>query len=169
MAVKKVLISACLLGEKVRYDGGCCRQRGLIEKWQKESRLISFCPEVAAGLPVPRLPAEIAGGNAEAVLCGCGKVCRCDGADVTDAFVDGAELALAECMRHSISIAILKEGSPSCGVTCVRDGTFSKRKAEGTGVTTKLLARHGIHVFSEHQIDAAEACLCGSQEEQEKY
>ncbi len=144
----------------MRYDGGCCRQQGLIEKWQQQGRLVPFCPEVAGGLSIPRPPAEIVGGDAEAVLRGCGKVCHRDGGDVTDAFIDGAERALAECMRHDIEIAILKEGSPSCGVAHVNDGTFSKHKIEGAGVTARLLVRHGIHVFSEKQIDEAEACLC---------
>lgn len=151
--MKILLVSACLLGEKVRYDGGDCRQEGRLQQWLAEGRVVPFCPEVAGGLPVPRESAEIEQGDAEAVLCGKAKVCRCDGIDVTDAFIDGAERALALCMKHHIETAILKEGSPSCGSTRVNDGSFAKQKIAGAGVTTALLRRHGIAVFSEEQME----------------
>ncbi|ATX80907.1 Uncharacterized conserved protein YbbK, DUF523 family [Mariprofundus ferrinatatus] len=157
--MQKILVSACLLGQKVRYDGGDCLQHGLLDAWQSDGRLVPFCPEVAGGLTVPRAPAEIVLGDADFVLRGCGMICTQHGDDVTDAFVDGAERALAECMRHGIRIAILKEGSPSCGATRVNDGSFSGRKIDGLGVTARLLVRHGVHVFSEQQLDAAEAHL----------
>ena len=157
--MQKILVSACLMGEKVRYDGADCYQSGLLQQWQAEGRLLAICPEVAGGLPVPRPAAEIASGDAESVLRGCGKVCRADGVDVTDAFIDGAERALALCMQHRIQIAILKEGSPSCGVQRVNDGSFSKRKTDGMGVTARLLQRHGVSVFSEHEIESAAAAL----------
>lgn len=148
-------MSACLLGEKVRYDGGDCRQQGLLDQWRHEGRIIPFCPEVAGGLPVPRPAAEIEHGNAEAALSGKVAVRREDGADVSAAFIVGAEKALAICRKHKISIAVLKEGSPSCGVKLVYDGTFSATVIAGQGLATRLLARHGIAVFSEHQLIAA--------------
>ena len=157
--MQKILVSACLLGERVRYDGGDCRQSGLLKQWQDEGRLIPICPEVAGGLPVPRPPAEIVSGDADAVLSGCGVVQRKSGEDVTDAFVDGAERALAQCMRHHIKLAVLKEGSPSCGVSRVNDGTFSGMKVEGEGVTARLLNRHGITVFSEFEVDQLKVLL----------
>lgn len=148
-------MSACLLGKEVRYDGSDCRQDGMLKQWQNEGRIISFCPEVAGELPVPRPPAEIENGNAETVLQGKNNVRRKDGTDVTDAFLQGAEKALAECWKYRIKIAVLKEDSPSCGVRRVNNGTFSGIKIDGQGVTTLLLARHGISVFSEQQLDAA--------------
>ncbi|NWF38914.1 DUF523 domain-containing protein [Mariprofundus sp. NF] len=151
--MQKILVSACLLGEKVRYDGGDSRQSGLIAQWQSEGRLISICPEVAGGLPIPRPPAEIVSGSADAVLRGRGSVQRQNGEDVTDAFVDGAERALALCMKHQIGFAILKEGSPSCGVNSVNDGRFSGIKIDGEGVAACLLRRHGIDVFSEQEVE----------------
>ncbi|NWF37447.1 DUF523 domain-containing protein [Mariprofundus sp. KV] len=151
--MQKIMVSACLLGEKVRYDGGDCCQAGLIAQWQSEGRLIAICPEVAGGLPVPRPPAEMVLGDADFVLRGCGKICTEHGADVTDAFVDGAEKALALCIRHKIGLAILKEGSPSCGVSRINDGRFSGVKVEGEGVTARLLRRHGIAVFSELEVE----------------
>jgi len=151
----KILVSACLLGEKVRYDGGDCRQAGLLEQWKQEGRLIALCPEVAGGLPVPRPPAEINDGDADAVLRGEKSVLRKNGDDVSHAFVEGGEQALALCIKHNIHLAVLKEGSPSCGVKRVNDGSFRKHKISGTGVTTSLLQRHGIMVFSEEQLPEA--------------
>lgn len=156
----KILISACLLGERVRYDADhSLFQSDLLQQWKQQGRLLPLCPEVAGGLSIPRPAAEIENGNAEAVLKGEGAIrCR-DGVDVSDAFIAGAEKALALCMRHSICIAILKEGSPSCGVMKLNDGSFSGRKIAGQGLTTRLLQRHGIAVFSEFQIRAAETQL----------
>ena len=86
MNVQKVLVSACLLGEKVRYDGSDCCQHGLIEQWQREGRVVPLCPEMAGDLPTPRPPAEIGSGNAEAVLQGKNSIRRKDGTDVSEAF-----------------------------------------------------------------------------------
>jgi len=155
MNFQKVLVSACLLGEKVRYDGSDCCQHGLIEQWQREGRVVPLCPEMAGGLPTPRPPAEIGSGNTEAVLQGKSSIRRKDGTDASEAFLQGAEKALAECWKHRIKIAILKEGSPSCGTHQVNDGTFSGTKINGQGLTARLLARHGISVFSEEQMDEA--------------
>lgn len=153
--MEKLLVSSCLLGEKVRYDGGECAAHGLIDTWEKQGRIVPVCPEVAGGLCVPRAPAEVENGNAVAVLRGEGSVQRQDGTDVTDAFMDGAERALATCWEHKIKIAILKEGSPSCGSSLVNDGHFSGNKITGQGLTTALLTGHGISVFNETQLDEA--------------
>jgi len=158
--VNKILISACLLGENVRYDGSNSRvTSGILQQWQREGRIMSTCPEMAGGLPVPRIPAEINKGNAEAVLQGKSVILNKDGGDVTDAYLNGAEKTLALCMQYNIRVAILKEGSPSCGVVCVNDGSFSGHKIEGQGVTARLLSRHGISVFSEEQIGMAASRL----------
>ena len=153
--MEKVLVSACLLGEKVRYDGGDSGTHALLERWQREGRIVTHCPEQAGGLTVPREPAEIAGGDASGVLRGQGMVQNRDGRDVTDAFVDGAERALAKCWTHKIKIAVLKEGSPSCGSSRVHDGSFSGVSIRSAGITTCLLTGHGISVFSEDELDAA--------------
>jgi len=156
----KILISACLLGEPVRYDGKHSLFNSVcLQDWQHAGRLVAFCPEVAGGLSIPRPAAEIDGGDAAAVIKGEGRIRRRDGNDVSAAFMAGAEQALALCMQHDIRLAVLKEGSPSCGVNKVNDGSFSGRKIAGQGVTACLLVRHGIAVFSEHQIAKAAACL----------
>jgi uncharacterized protein YbbK (DUF523 family) len=158
--MNKILISACLLGENVRYDGSNSRVASdILQQWQRQGRIKSTCPEMAGGLPVPRIPAEINKGNAEAVLQGKSVILNKDGGDVTDAYLLGAEKTLALCMQHNIRIAILKEGSPSCGVVCVNDGSFSGHKIEGQGVTACLLTQHGISVFSESQIGMAASRL----------
>jgi len=153
--IQKILVSACLLGEKVRYDGSDCALHGILDIWAEQGRIIMFCPETAGGLHVPRPAAEIEAGNTEAVLQGRAGVRRRDGADISDAFLQGAERALAECWKHSIKIAVLKDGSPSCGTTQLNDGTFSGTKINGQGLTARLLSRHGISVFSEQQLDKA--------------
>jgi len=158
--MQRILVSACLLGQRVRYDGGdAALDDATFRRWLDEGRLVGFCPEAAGGLPVPRQPAELEHGDAEAVLHGRAAVRTRGGVEVTDAFLRGAELALAECGRHGIRLAVLKEGSPSCGVDLVNDGGFSGHKIAGQGLTARLLTRHGIRVFSEHQIPAASAYL----------
>ena len=156
----KILISACLLGENVRYDGkNSLSKSDILQVWKMQGRLTPLCPEVAGGLPIPRAAAEIEAGNAEAVIKGEGMIRHKDGTDVTDAFMAGAEMALALCIQHDIRIAILKEGSPSCGVNRLNDGSSSGTKVTGQGLTARLLERHGIAVFSENQIVEAEAKL----------
>ena len=150
--MQKILVSACLLGEKVRYDGGHSRVDAL-KRWYEQGRIISLCPEVAGGLPIPRPAAEIEGGDSDRVLRGRGFIRRRDGQDVTDAFMDGAECTLALCFEYHIHIAILKEGSPSCAVNLVNNGDFSGTKMDGMGITARLLSQHGVFVFSENHLD----------------
>ncbi len=152
----KILISACLLGQPVRYDGQAnAVTHPLIQQWQDEGRLLPLCPEVSGGLPVPRPAAEISGCNATDVIDGLGQVRTADEDDVTHYFVSGAEQALLLCRQHDIRLAILKENSPSCGSTQVYDGSFNGKLTTGMGVTTALLRQNGIRVFSEHEIEKA--------------
>lgn len=141
MEEPKFLISACLLGEKVKYNGEDNRVE-FLAAWAaaNPSRFISVCPEVAGGLPIPRLPAERQPD---------GRVVNVQGDDVTAYFLAGAENVLRLAREHNIQIAILKESSPSCGSATIYDGTFSQRKISGQGVTAALLRQHGICVYSE--------------------
>jgi len=141
----KILISACFLGDRVRYNGKIkALENDLITQWQQQGRLISICPEVIAGLSVPRSPAEI---NASTK-----QVITSDGVDVTEQFNYGAKQALLLCQKQSIRFALLKESSPSCGSNTIYDGSFTQQKIAGEGLTTKLLRQHGIQVFCEHSI-----------------
>ncbi len=145
---KKLLVSACLLGEPVRYDG---KSKPLtsqtLETLQKQNRIIAFCPEVAGGLATPRQPAEIqfAGDSVKTVT----------GEDVTEAFKSGARQALEICQQYDIRVAILTERSPSCGSSQIYDGSFNRCLIEGTGITTQLLRANGVSVFNQYQIEEA--------------
>ena len=155
----KLLISRCLLGHRVRYDGGASGPYAQLAQWQAEGRVIALCPEVAGGLPTPRAPAEIPGGQGAQVLDGTAPVMTVEGEDVTAAFVSGARQALALVQQHGIGIAILKANSPSCGNVLTYDGSFSATKVEGQGVTAALLIRAGVQVFSELQLEEAAEAL----------
>lgn len=152
----RLLVSACLLGNPVRYDGKAkpLAHAGLCQL-QAAGRLVSFCPEVAGGLPVPRAAAEIVGGDGADVIAGRGRVTTAHGEDVSAYFLAGAERALALCRQHGIRTALLTEGSPSCGSSRIYNGSFTRRSIAASGVTTALLRQHGIRVFSQHEVDAA--------------
>ncbi len=159
--MEKVLVSACLLGAKVRYHGGDARsEHPVLRRWQEDGRLVAVCPERDGGLPTPRPPAEIVGSDGgRGVAKRLALVRTRDGADVTTAFVHGAEEALATARAHGIRIAVLKDGSPSCGSTFTYDGTFSGTRIATPGVTAALLEQHGIRVFSDTQLDEADRFL----------
>ncbi|WP_220812475.1 DUF523 domain-containing protein [Pseudomonas paralcaligenes] len=157
--MEKLLVSRCLLGHKVRYDGGAHGPYGLLQRWQEEGRVVPLCPEVAGGLPTPRPPAEIPGGQGGGVLDGTLPVLTDAGDDVTAAFVAGAEAALALARQHGLRVAVLKARSPSCGNTHNYDGSFSGHLVEGEGVTAALLRRAGVKVFNEQQLAEAAAEL----------
>lgn len=144
--MQKILVSACLLGIKVRYDGGDCLQNAsLWAQWQQEERLVAVCPEVAGGLSTPRPPAQIRGIH----------VVTHEGRDVTQEFHRGAKQALSLCQKHDIKLAILKAKSPSCGNEQIYDGNFTKTLVDGQGITAALLTEHRIRVFNENQLDSA--------------
>ena len=140
----KILISACLLGQKVRYDAKIKNlQDPLLTQWLADGIVLPACPEVLGGLPTPRPAAEIiANGNIET---GQGK-------DVSEAFLYGAQKTLELALKHNIKIAILTERSPSCGSGEIYDGSFSRTLINGQGKTTKLLRDNGILVFNQFQL-----------------
>ncbi len=155
--MEKILVSRCLLGHRVRYDGGASGPFDLLEQWIEEGRVVPLCPEVAGGLPTPRAAAEIPGGQGVEVLDGTAAVITTDGEDVSAQFLEGARQALDLVQKHGIRVAVLKANSPSCGNLLTYDGTFSGVKVNGEGVTAALLKRHGVRVFSE--LELAEAAV----------
>lgn len=157
--MEKILVSRCLLGHRVRYDGGAHGPFDLLGVWQSEGRIVPLCPEVAGGLPTPRPPAEIPGGQGGAVLDGRLPVVTEGGEDVTAAFVAGAEAALELIARHGIRLAVLKARSPSCGNLENYDGSFSGTRVAGEGVTAAALKRAGVVVFNETELVAAQRLL----------
>jgi uncharacterized protein YbbK (DUF523 family) len=146
----RVLVSACLLGEPVRYNGEIIHvEHPVLARWQREGRVVAVCPEVESGFGVPRPPAEIRGGA----------VVNPAGLDLTVQFHAGGERALALARGHGAQIAVLKERSPSCGVRLVHDGSFSGRVVAGSGITAALLRENGVAVFNENEIDQADFLL----------
>jgi len=164
--VEKILVSACLLGRPVRYDGRHLAVKAsllnqTLTQWQKEGRVISVCPEVDAGMSIPRAPAEIFGGNGLGVIAGSAKVVSDEGEDLSACFVEGASIALALCQKHSVKVAMLTEFSPSCGSSSIYNGQFAGQKIPGAGVTATLLQQHGIKVFSQYElVEASKALQC---------
>ena len=157
--MQKILVSRCLLGHRVRYDGGASGPFNLLEQWIAEGRVVPLCPEVAGGLPTPRAAAEIPGGQGGQVLDGQAAVITTDGEDVTTQFLSGAYPALEHVREHGIRIAVLKANSPSCGNLLTYDGTFIGVNVSGEGVTAALLKRHGVQVFSALVLPEAAAAL----------
>ncbi len=157
---QNILISACLLGKPVRYDGtDLLIDHSLLQQWKKDGRLISICPEVAGGLPTPRAPADIIGKNGTSVLSGDGQVINNKKEDVTKAFVLGANEALQRAKENNCTVAILTERSPSCESSLIYDGSFSGIWKSGMGVTAALLEQNGIRVFNQYQLDELQTYL----------
>ena len=151
--MNKVLVSACLIGENVRYNGQVrVNKYSRLKDWKLRGRLVPCCPEVDGGLPVPRPCSEISGANGSAVLRENARVMNIKGKDVTRQFLTGARKALELARLHKIKLAVLKDGSPSCGSTYIYDGSFSGIKKPGKGITTVLLEENSIRVFSEREI-----------------
>jgi len=145
-----ILISACLLGKNVKYDGGnnLCR---LLANHPARGKMVPVCPEVLGGLGVPREAAEIQGYyldlyNEKAV------VKTKSGQDVTRQFKAGAREGMLQALRHKVKAAILKDGSPSCGADYIYDGTFSGKKIEGQGAFASLLDEHGVPIYTENDV-----------------
>ncbi|EOC0012074.1 DUF523 domain-containing protein [Cronobacter turicensis] len=147
--INKILVSACLMGFKVRYDGSEKAQLiDQLRRWQKEQRLVIHCPELAAGLPTPRPPAEIVSGDNKTQ----DRVIEITGKEVTEHYQLGAWLALRTAQNAGCTAALLTDGSPTCGSQFIYDGSFSGRRKSGMGVAASLLSAHGIAVFSENNL-----------------
>lgn len=138
----KILVSACLLGVRCRYDGKS-KPHPAVERLMEQHTLIPVCGEIFGGLPTPRVSAERQGE----------RVVTADGRDVTAAYRRGAEEVLRLAERYGCTAAILKERSPSCGSGRIYDGTFTGTLTDGWGVTAELLRDHGICVIGESEAE----------------
>ncbi|WP_144554534.1 DUF523 domain-containing protein [Bacillus sp. X1(2014)] len=145
-----ILVSSCLAGLEVRYNGTHSLNIK-IRKLVEENKAITICPELLGGFSTPRAPAEIIGGNGEDVLDGKAKVMDQTGKDVTQLYLNGAYAALEKAKEINATIVVLKENSPSCGSSMIYNGKFIGKKIEGMGVTSALLKRNGFKVISEEQ------------------
>ena len=138
--MKRVIISACLLGLKVRYDGKSKENEDILSLIN-DFEFIPVCPEVFGGLPTPRVPSEIKDG----------KVINKDVIDVTSNYLRGAEETLRLCKIYNVDTVVFKSKSPSCGKGLIYDGTFSGNLVHGNGITTDYLLKNGIKVYSEDE------------------
>ncbi|MEQ4911408.1 DUF523 domain-containing protein [Proteus terrae] len=160
----KILVSACLMGFKVRYNGTeKARLNTVLKQWQQEQRLVIHCPELAAGLPTPRASAEILGSDGYQVMQNNAKVIENTGNDVTAHYQLAAWLALLTALDSNCIVALLTDKSPTCGSQYIYDGNFSGVTKQGEGVATTLLRQHGIKVFSENQLDELIGWMDGKQ------
>ncbi len=135
------LVSACLVGINCRYDAKNSANEKAVAL-VKEGKAIPVCPELLAGLSVPRPRTEIKNDM----------VFTKDEKDVTDAFLKAAEKTLALAKKHCVTEVIFKARSPSCGKGKVYDGSFSGKLVEGNGITAELLLKNGIKVVTEEEI-----------------
>ncbi|MBL1224421.1 DUF523 domain-containing protein [Enterococcus sp. BWR-S5] len=141
-------ISSCLGGLCCRYDGQS-KTIPELSVLAEEGEALLVCPEVLGGLPIPRAPAEIIGGDGYDVWQGNAKVMTITGEDVTEAFKRGAVIAYEELKNLDISCIVMKENSPSCGSRAIYDGSFSGNKKSGVGVATAYFCQQGIDIVSE--------------------
>ena len=130
-----IAVSACLLGENCKYNGGN-NYSSKLETFLKDHRVIPICPEVLGGLPVPRDPAEIVDGVVKTKA----------GKSVDAEFRRGAELARAIVIENNAEMVILQSRSPSCGVKSIYDGTFSGITIPGKGVFAQMMSDCGVKV-----------------------
>ncbi len=136
----KIMVSACLLGKRCKYSGGDNRNEAVIS-FLKDKEYVAVCPEVAAGMPVPRPPVEIRKG----------RVISIEGKDLDEIYREGVRKTLKEA--GPVDMAILKGGSPTCGVHQIYDGTFSGTKIRGMGILASALAAKGIPLYDEKDIE----------------
>ncbi|MFT8592510.1 MAG: DUF523 domain-containing protein [Bifidobacterium sp.] len=144
-----ILVSACLAGFAVRYDGSDARN-SLAEWLVERGQAVSACPEILGGFAIPRPSAEIVHGEHGHSF---RRVRECTGKDVTAPYELGAKRVLNMVKRNNITVAFLKDRSPSCGVDVIYDGTFTGAKIKGMGVTARLLASSGVQVFPDTRLN----------------
>lgn len=148
----KIIVSGCLLGNNCKYNGGNNYNENVV-KFLENKDYIVICPEEMGKLTIPRVPSEIQySKTADEVLKNEAKVLSKNGDDVTKYFIDGANKALEIAKRNNCKLAILRDGSPSCGSNYIYDGNFEGKKIDGKGVCARLLENNGIEVISEYDV-----------------
>jgi len=155
MVRKPVLISACLLGQNCRWDGG---NSGIDPLVQIKEGWLPVCPEELGGLGTPRLPAEF-GGQVKDVINGKERVIDSSGKEVTQKFISGAQESLCIAIKNNVKTAILKSNSPSCGIKQTYDGTFTGKLVKGEGIFAYLCRRQGYRVISSEDTEQINSIL----------
>ena len=136
-----ILVSACLLGENCKYNGGNNRNERVL-RYVEGHEIIPVCPEMLGGLPCPRKPVEWVGD----------RVLTRDGDDCTENFRLGVKRAMDIIGDKHIDLAILQSRSPTCGVRQIYDGTFSRHKIDGQGLLARALAARGIRLMDAEDV-----------------
>ena len=139
----KILVSACLLGLRCRYDGQSKPSAAVLALGERYT-LVPCCPEQLGGLPTPRSPSEWQGQ----------RIVNRAGEDVTEAYLRGGEEAVALARALGCELAVLKERSPACGSREIYDGSFTGALVPGTGSAARALEAEGIPVFGESEADS---------------
>jgi uncharacterized protein YbbK (DUF523 family) len=137
----KIFVSACLLGENCKYNGGNNYNEKVAEL-VRGHEVVALCPEVAGGLPVPRASAEIVDGVVKTKT----------GQSVDWEFRAGAQKVTEEAVKQKVELAVLQSRSPSCGVNEIYDGSFSGKKMKGQGVFARMLAEQGIRIIDAEDV-----------------
>ena len=138
--MKKIAVSACLLGQNVRYDGTNKKNDKLLEKI-KSLEVIPICPEITSGFSIPHPPIEIKNN----------KVIDKELNDYTDKLIKGSKQCLEKI--RGCDFVILKTKSPSCGYKKIYDGDFHGNLVDGNGVFTNICLKNNIKVFTEEDLD----------------
>jgi len=141
MLKPRIIVSACLLGVQCRYNGTGGELERMPELMEL-AELIPVCPEILGGLPTPRPAAERRGD----------RVVTCEGGDVTQEYLRGAQQSMHLAQRFNAQLALMKERSPSCGAGEIYDGSFTHTRVPGDGMTSALLKANGIEVYGESRI-----------------
>lgn len=137
----KILVSACLLGRNCKYNGENNRNEKVL-RFLRGHEIVAVCPEVEAGLGIPRTPVEIVNGNVQTK----------DGHSV-DAQLRAAVAGILEEIRPlDIDCAVLQSRSPTCGVNQIYDGTFSGTRIDGSGILARALKDAGYKVIDAEDI-----------------
>ena len=136
-----ILVSACLLGENCKYNGGNNRNERVL-RYVEGHEIIPVCPEMLGGLPCPRKPVEWVGD----------RVLTRDGDDCTEAFRLGVQRALETIEGKQVDLAILQSRSPTCGVKQIYDGTFSGVRIDGMGALARALKERGIPLMDAEDV-----------------
>ena len=132
----KVLISACLLGENCKYNGGN-NYHAAVAEFAKDKDVLTICPEMMAGMGCPRTPIEIVHGV----------LMDYNGNNVDAVMREAVEQAMERIRHENIRCAVLQSRSPTCGVNQIYDGSFSGKLISGSGIFAQALRKAGYHVI----------------------
>ena len=139
----KILVSACLMGENCKYNGGNNYNAAVVE-YVKGKQVLPICPEMMAGMGCPRTPIEIVDGV----------LMDRNGNNVDAVMREAVAQAMEMIRKENIRCAILQSRSPTCGVNEVYDGSFSGKLVPGSGVLAQALKAVGYQVIDAEDIKA---------------